>query len=318
MKNVKTIDITYQAVDENVDESEIMQKRPIDYFRHFIDDDILQKICDESNIYALQCNVNKPLKLTKGELEQFIGILFVMSICKMPSQRMYWRLETRYGKVADVMWSKRFEEIKKNLHFNGNNDFDNNDKLFKIRPFIDHLTSKFFYEEHVSIDEQTIPFKGRSLLKRYNKDKPKKWGYKVNVLCADDGRVLSFKIDTGKVERVLDNSDLGTTGNIVLWFMDRLADQGHKLYIDNWYNSADLAVHLKRLGTGLIGTVREDRLKGCKSFSSDSEMAKRVKRDGRGIMELSVAKEKDILIRCIKWHDNRAVKVLTNFASISQ
>ena len=65
----------------------------------------------------------------------------------MPSQRMYWRLETRYGKVADVMWSKRFEEIKKNLHFNDNNDFDNNDKLFKIRPFIDHLTSKFFYEE---------------------------------------------------------------------------------------------------------------------------------------------------------------------------
>ena len=77
MKNVKTIDITYQAVDENVDESEIMQIRPIDYFKHFIDDDILQKICDESNVYVLQCNVNKPLKLIKGELEQFIGILFV-------------------------------------------------------------------------------------------------------------------------------------------------------------------------------------------------------------------------------------------------
>ena len=152
----------------------------------------------------------------------------------------------------------------------------------------------------MSSDEQTIPFKGRSLLKRYNKDKPKKWGYKVYVLCADGGRVLSFKIDTGKVEQVLDNPDLGTTGNIVLWFMDRLADQGHKLYIDNWYNSADLAVHLKRLGTGLIGTVREDRLKGCKSFSSDSEMAKRVKRDGRGIMELSVAKEKDIEIQSHK------------------
>ena len=242
-----------------------------------------------------------------------------MSICKMPSQRMYWWLETRYGKVADVMWPKRFEEIKKNLHFNDNNDFDNNDKLFKIRPFIDYLTSKFFYEEvteHASIDEQTIPFKGQSLLKRYNKDTPKKWGYKVYVLCADDGRVLSFKIDTGKVERVLDNPDLETTGNIVLWFMDRLADQGHKLYIDNWYNSADLA-DLKRLGTGLIGIVWEDRLKGCKSFSSDSEMAKRVKRDGRGIMELSVAKEKDIETRCIKWYDNHAVKVLTNFASIS-
>ena len=72
--------------------------------------------------------------------------------------------------------------------------------------------------------------------------------YKVWVLCADDVRVLQFRMDTGPVERQNNHPDLETTGNIVIHFMDRLAGRGHKLYIDNWYHSASLAVHLKRKG----------------------------------------------------------------------
>ena len=256
VKNVKSIDIPFTAQEPDMDVDFGVQREAITYFRHYLDDDILNKICEESNRYALQCNLNKPLNLTKGELEQFFGILFTMSIIKMPSQRMYWRLNTRCDKIADVMWAKRFEEIKRNIHFNDNNDpmNDGTDKLYKLRPFLDHLNRKFYNEqvtEHVSVDEQTIPFKGRSHLKRYNKDKPKKWGYKVWVLCADDGRVLQFRMDTGPVERQNNHPDLGTTGNIVIHFMDRLAGRGHKLYIDNWYHSASLAVHLKR--KGIIG-----------------------------------------------------------------
>ena len=46
------------------------------------------------------------------------------------------------------------------------------DRLFKIRPIIDAIIPK--YEEHyqpkqqLSVDEMTIPFKGRSNLKVYN------------------------------------------------------------------------------------------------------------------------------------------------------
>ena len=137
------------------------------------------------------------------------------------------------------------------------------------------------------------------------------------VLCADDGRVLQFRMDTGPVERQNNHPDLETTGNIVIHFMDRLAGCGHKLYIDNWYHSASLAVHLKRKGIGVIGTVREDRLKGCKVLSSDNDLKKRANQDGRGIMELAIAKEKDIEIRVVKWFDNRSVRVLTNMASVN-
>jgi len=35
-------------------------------------------------------------------------------------------------------------------------------------------------EEKHSVDEQMIPFKGRSSMKQYMKSKPHKWGYKFS------------------------------------------------------------------------------------------------------------------------------------------
>ena len=50
----------------------------------------------------------------------------------------------------------------------------------------------------------------------------------------------------------------------------------------------------------MIGTVREDRLKGCKVLSSDNDLYQCANQDGRGIMELAIAKEKDIKICVVK------------------
>ena len=60
-------------------------------------------IVSESNIYASQIDINKPLNLTVEKLEQFIGILFVMSTGKTPSTRDYWEQNMHYDKIADLM-----------------------------------------------------------------------------------------------------------------------------------------------------------------------------------------------------------------------
>ena len=122
-------------------------------------------IVSESNNYALQIDVKKPLNLTCKELEQFIGILFVMSIVKMPSTRDYWDKNIRYDKIADIMPIKRFEQIKRFLHVSDNMQMpkDCPDKLFKIRPLIDAFKERFQMiapTEDLCIDEQTVPFKG--------------------------------------------------------------------------------------------------------------------------------------------------------------
>ena len=43
---------------------------PIEYFKGFLCDGILDKICHQSNLYAIQQNANKPLNLCIRELEQ--------------------------------------------------------------------------------------------------------------------------------------------------------------------------------------------------------------------------------------------------------
>ena len=169
-------------------------QEPIDYFRDIFGDELIVHIVSESNNYALQIDVNKPLNLTCEELEQFIGILFVMSIVKMPCTRDYWDKKMRYDKIADIMPIKRFEQIKRFLHVSDNMQMpkDCPDKLFKIRPIIDAFKERFQMiapTEDLCIDEQMVPFKGRSKSKPYNPQKPKKWGYK---LCVDKSRRSQF------------------------------------------------------------------------------------------------------------------------------
>ena len=107
-------------------------KEPIQYFRDILDDKILSNIVVESNRYALQCDINRPLDVNEKEIEQFFGIILLMCIVKMSCSRMYWDREMRYDKVAAVMSRRRFETIKKNLHVVDNEKRPENcsDKLF--------------------------------------------------------------------------------------------------------------------------------------------------------------------------------------------
>ena len=66
-----------------------MIHEPTEYFSKLLDQSMLDKTVEESNEHTIQRNPDNPLRLTNSELEQFISILFVMSLVKMPSSRMY-------------------------------------------------------------------------------------------------------------------------------------------------------------------------------------------------------------------------------------
>ena len=152
---------------------------PIDYFRQFFDTELLALIVNQSNLYSTQENPNHALKLDQKELEQFIGTVLYMSVIRLPRSRIYWSNACRVDQVADVMPRDRWEEIKHFIHFNDNMAPNNSDRLFKIRPLIDSLLPKFQalpQGQMLSIDEQMVPFKGRSVLKQYIPKKPHKWG----------------------------------------------------------------------------------------------------------------------------------------------
>ena len=72
--------------------------------------------------------------------------------------------------------------------------------------------------QNLCIDEQLVPFKGKSSLKQYLPNKPHKWGYKIFVLADDQGMTYDFIPYSGKIHPVdkPDVPDLKASGNIVL------------------------------------------------------------------------------------------------------
>ncbi|XP_047116201.1 piggyBac transposable element-derived protein 3-like [Schistocerca piceifrons] len=150
---------------------------PMTYFRQLLDDKIVENAVDQTNLYAIQKDISKPINTDKNKIEQFFGCCMYMSIYRLPSSRMYWKTTTRIPAVADVMSRNRWEQLKSGLHFNDNETIDQADTLYKIRPFLEPLVENFRripMSEKLSVDEQMIPFKGRHTLKNYVKNKPKK------------------------------------------------------------------------------------------------------------------------------------------------
>ena len=166
----------------------------------------------------------------------------------------------------------RFQSILSNFHIADNANDDRSDPLFKVRPFITHLKLKFMSvyspDRDISFDEGTCPWKGRLKFKVYNPAKPDKFGIKLYQACeAKSGYVLGFEIYQGATpntdysEALELPSGLGTTTRVVLSMLTfcGLIEQGHRIYMDNYYTSPELCNQLYYLNTYACGTVRVNR-----------------------------------------------------------
>ena len=136
-----------------------------------------------------------------------------MGINHLPSVDDYWSKDQRlrYAPIADRIPRWRFREISRYLHFVDNDHLvargdDGHDRLGKVRPLIDYLSTKFaaLYEpsNEIAVDEAMIKFQGRSSLKQYMPKKPTKRGIKVWVLGeSTNGYFSRFEVYKGKSER---------------------------------------------------------------------------------------------------------------------
>ena len=193
------------------------------YFKMFFDDDLIENIVAQTNIYSMQQS-GTSIATNKHEIEKYIGIIMTMLYVKLPTQRMYWTNRFRIPSIANLMTVKHFEKLKRYIHFNNNDDAlpktpKEFDKLFKIRSLIDSVLPKcqaIPTEEHHSIDEQIIPTKGRSGLRQYLPKKPNKWGIKVWARCGHSGILYDFEIYEGRKDKRDVNEIPGGWG-VFLW-----------------------------------------------------------------------------------------------------
>lgn len=60
----------------------------------------------------------------------------------MPSYTDYWAMSTNYNKISDKVSLKRFQQIRRYLHFSYNNSVENSlDRLIKVRPVLDTVVN---------------------------------------------------------------------------------------------------------------------------------------------------------------------------------
>ena len=112
----------------------IENQTPLQYFRQFVTDEMLCSAVEQANLYSVQKD-GEDISLTKGELEQFIGIFFKMGLVPMSRTTAYWERATRFPQIADIMSRNRFQTIMRRLHFNNNEGIteeEKKDKCWKV------------------------------------------------------------------------------------------------------------------------------------------------------------------------------------------
>ena len=82
------------------------------FFQYLFNDQIIELMNCESNKYSVHQNPAKPLKFKNSELEQFPGILFTMSVAKMPSVRSYCDQSVKYLESAIPLLTAYHPKVK--------------------------------------------------------------------------------------------------------------------------------------------------------------------------------------------------------------
>lgn len=190
-----------------------------------------------TNYYAQQKHTTfEPINA--ATMKTFLAINIAMGIKKLPFYKDYWsaNIQLRDNYIASLMPLKKFQWCLSNLHINDNNleprrHEQNYDKLYKVRPYLDHLSKTFLQcmnpNEFQSIDESMLKFKGRSTMKQYMPMKPIKRGYKIWVRADQTGFISEFEIYTGKTDSV--ESSLGK--RVILTLTNKIQGKYHRVFL---------------------------------------------------------------------------------------
>ena len=99
-----------------LDESLLNLQTPLQFFKYFFTDEILCHIAEQTTTYSVQQCPENPSKVSKADIEKFIGVCMLMSLIRLSNCRYYWSTQFRVGQIADVMTYNTFTKLKRFLH----------------------------------------------------------------------------------------------------------------------------------------------------------------------------------------------------------
>lgn len=285
---------------------------PVQLFEMFFDEEIMRFLLEESTRYAFFLNCADP-KISMSEMKCFLGILIVSGYCEVPGKRFFWdvRSDMRNEMVYNSMRRNRFLEICRFLHFSDNNYPDASDKIWKLRPLMDRIKTKFlnFFEpeEHLCYDESMVKYFGRHSCKQFIRGKPIRFGYKIWCLNTPSGYLVDFEMYQGNnPRRTIEYEKLfGKASEPLVTMLDEVKNAKgfcpFKLYFDNLFTGISLLKFLKDSGYQGTGTLRENRIPKSCTLTRKEAMEKKA----RGTFESVIDKDDGILF--LRWIDNGVV-----------
>lgn len=265
-----------------------------DYWRLFMPD-LLDLVVKETNSRLEK--MNKKL-LSKGELEQVIGIIYALGVGGKRTRRDNWETETesifpsaKFGERFGVGYH-RFEDIINNMQWyeTGSEYDDENDRWRPVRCFFDKFNEKvakvYVPGTVLCVDESTIRWYG---LEEWHPNgcphvtkiarKPENKSVEVrSVGCGGWDVCIWVEPQEGaaamaKKKFVSENLNSGTA--FVLRAVEAWFGLGKIVVGDSAFGSVQTAVELRKRGTFLIGMVKTARKMFPKKYLQEVFMASR-------------------------------------------
>lgn len=278
---------------------------PVDIFRTIFDDELVDRICRETAIYAMQ--KGSQIQVCHEDVYKYIAVLLLSGYCRVPHRDMYWeqRPDTHNLLVSNAMKRGPFRELHRFLHFNDNSHIDNTDRVYKVRTVIQHLNEKFQemikpLGKKISIDEAMEPYFGKHYMKQFIRGKPIRYGFKFWCLCTPGGYLIKFHPYVGANETREPGQTLGAS--VVQRLCSGFIPHESIIFIDNFFSSIGLLESLKDEQIYVIGTIRSDRI--------EKAPLENLQKRERG--SYHALREKDSGVTLVRWNDNSQVTVATN------
>nr|XP_012143764.1 PREDICTED: piggyBac transposable element-derived protein 3-like [Megachile rotundata] len=235
---------------------------PYDFFELLFDNTFFSLTVNETNNYGKIIFEKKWKELTISEFKVFLSLLLHMGTIKCPRIDNYWSKSEQFGFqwFSRHMSRQRFQNILRSLRFSSDND-----RLRKIIPVVDYFNNKmseiYYPRKELSMDEFLVPWRG-SLIFKQSIAKKHKRGVKLCIVCESSGTALRIKAYTGS------GDDISEKEHIVFHLLKDFLNQGHSVFMNNYYSSFGLASKLLHYKTFCTGALRKTRKR------NDSEVIK--------------------------------------------
>ena len=80
-----------------------------------------------------------------NELSQFLGIQLIMGIYKFPRIELYWNSHASVSIISQTMTLHRFYQLRMAIHFTKNDDYNTNDRFWKVCPVFEAIRQECFF-----------------------------------------------------------------------------------------------------------------------------------------------------------------------------